>query len=140
VLFVGLMINEEALNFMPARHYSAYVIGLFPSVFDWVVNVSGRSPIEANEGGFNTQTTGLSQWYGVLAWKRGALLISFVWVAMLCFVIDRKWKTATIWALIGALFAVFGIIHVPSTLAFTKRSILKVASIHMCLLLLVAFP
>jgi AGZA family xanthine/uracil permease-like MFS transporter len=115
VLFVGLMINEEALNFMPARHYSAYVIGLFPSVFDWVVNVAGRSPIESTEGGYNTSLTGLSQWFGVLAWKRGALLVSFVWVAMLCFVIDRKWKTATIWALIGSLFAVFGIIHVPST-------------------------
>lgn len=31
VLFVGLMVNEEALHFMPQRHYAAYVIGLFPS-------------------------------------------------------------------------------------------------------------
>ena len=28
VLFVGLAVNEEALNFMPARHYPAYVIGV----------------------------------------------------------------------------------------------------------------
>ena len=27
VLFVGLAVNEEALNFMPARHYPAFIIG-----------------------------------------------------------------------------------------------------------------
>jgi adenine/guanine/hypoxanthine permease len=27
VLFVGLMVNSEALEFMPARHYPAYIIG-----------------------------------------------------------------------------------------------------------------
>jgi adenine/guanine/hypoxanthine permease len=31
VLFVGFMCNEEAINFMPPRHYAAYIIGLFPS-------------------------------------------------------------------------------------------------------------
>jgi hypothetical protein len=36
-----------------------------------------------------------------------------LWTAMLVQVIDRQWKLATIWALISAFFAVFGIIHVP---------------------------
>jgi len=36
-----------------------------------------------------------------------------VWVAMVVMVLDRKWKLATVWAVIGALFALFGIIHVP---------------------------
>jgi hypothetical protein len=63
--------------------------------------------------GGNTNLTGLSQWFGVLAWKRGALLVSFVWVAMLVMVIDRQWKKATFWAMVGAFFSLFGIIHVP---------------------------
>lgn len=113
VLFVGLMVNEEALNFMPARHYSAYVIGLFPSIYDWVVNVSNMSPLEDFDTGGNSNLTGLPQWFGVLAWKRGALLVSFVWVAMLVMVIDRRWKSAGIWALVAAVFACCGIIHVP---------------------------
>ena len=107
------MVNEEALNFMPARHYSAYVLGLFPSIYDWVVNVSNMSPLQDPDTGGNSNLTGLPQWFGVLAWKRGALLVSFLWVAMLVMVIDRKWKLATIWALIASLFAVVGIIHVP---------------------------
>lgn len=75
----GLMVNEEALNFMPSRHYSAYVLGLFPSIYDWVVNVSNMSPLQDLDSGGNLNTTGLPQWFGVLAWKRGALLVSFVW-------------------------------------------------------------
>ena len=110
---VGLMVNEEALNFLPARHYSAYVLGLFPSIYDWVVNVSNMSPLQDPDTGGNLNLTGLPQWFGVLAWKRGALLISFLWVAMLVMVIDRKWKLAMIWALIASLFAAVGIIHVP---------------------------
>ena len=112
VLFVGLMINEEALNFMPARHYSAYMVGLFPSVYDWVTNISGRSPLGGDESG-NTNLPGLNSWFGVLAWKRGALLVSFCWVAMLVYVIDRQWKKAALWAGITGAFALFGIIHVP---------------------------
>ena len=111
------MINEEALNFMPSRHYSAYLIGLFPSIYDWVVNISGRSPLEAEAvdgGSYNSEyPQGASGWVGVLAWKRGALLVSMVWVAMVVYVLDRKWVLATVWALVGAIFAVFGIIHMP---------------------------
>eukprot|EP00977_Amphora_coffeiformis_P025298 scaffold19220_cov180-Amphora_coffeaeformis.AAC.3 len=112
VLFVGLAVNEEALNCIPPRHYAAYIIGLFPSIYDWVVNIAGLSPIQGDTGG-NIKLPGLNNWFGVLAWKRGALLVSFVWVAILVMVIDRKWTMASVWALIGAGFALFGINHVP---------------------------
>jgi hypothetical protein len=85
---------------------------IFPSIYDWVVNVSGTSPIQGDNGE-NIKLPGLDNWYGVLAWKRGALLVSFVWVAMLVMVIDRRWMHATFWAGMAAFFAVFGIIHVP---------------------------
>lgn len=32
VLFVGLMLLEECFRFLPARHYSAILFGLFPSI------------------------------------------------------------------------------------------------------------
>jgi adenine/guanine/hypoxanthine permease len=113
VLFVGLMINEEALNFMPHRHYPAYVIGIFPSIYDWVVNVANLSPLLDFATGGNKNLGTTPGWFGVLGWKRGALLVSFVWVAMLVMVIDRRWKKATLWALVAATFSLFGIIHVP---------------------------
>jgi AGZA family xanthine/uracil permease-like MFS transporter len=113
VFFVGLQINEEALNFMPSRHFAAYIIGIFPSIYDWVVNISSRSPLTDGSGYNTNYPAGSAGFIGVLAWKRGALLVSMIWVAMVVMVLDRKWKLASIWAIIGSAFALFGIIHVP---------------------------
>jgi AGZA family xanthine/uracil permease-like MFS transporter len=114
VFFVGLMVCEEALAFMPPRHYSAFIIGLFPSVYDWVTNVSGQSPVTLN-GLWNINPgSGTDGWVGVLAWKRGALLVSMLWVAMLVQVLNRDWFLATVWAIIASIFAVVGLIHVPT--------------------------
>ena len=91
VFFVGLQINEEALNFMPSRHYSAYIIGLFPSIYDWVVNVSSRSPLTSGDGFNSNYPDGSAGFIGVLGWKRGSLLVSMIWVAMVVMVLVR-WK------------------------------------------------
>ena len=89
VFFVGLQINEEALNFMPSRHYSAYIIGLFPSIYDWAVNVSARSPL-TDDGAYNSNyPAGSAGFIGVLGWKRGSLLVSTIWVAMVVMVLVR---------------------------------------------------
>lgn len=97
-----------AKSSLPGLHY-----GFVPSVYDWVTNVADRAPL-TDDGTFNTNTPGTPGWIGVLAWKRGALLVSMLWVAMLVQVIDRQWKLAVIWAILSSLFAVFGIIHVPT--------------------------
>jgi len=49
-----------------------------------------------------------------MSWKGGAVLVSMLWTAIIVQVLDRQWKLATIWAIIAALFALFGIIHVPA--------------------------
>ncbi|KAL3923999.1 MAG: hypothetical protein SGILL_001311 [Bacillariaceae sp.] len=113
VFFVGLQVNEEALNFLPARHYSAFILGLFPSVYDWVTNISNRAPLASDDFTYDVNSPGLTGWMGVLAWKRGSLLVSLLWVSMIVNVLDRQWKGAAIWAIVSSLFAVFGIIHVP---------------------------
>lgn len=111
VFFVGLQVNEEALNFMPSRQYSAYIIGLFPSIFDWLVNISSRSPLIDDTFSYDVSSVGSPAWMGVLNWKNGSLLVSLLWTSMLVNVIDRQWVMAAIWAIISSLFAVFGIIH-----------------------------
>lgn len=55
VFFVGLQINEECLNFLPARHYPAYLIGLFPSIYDWVTNISATNPLQDETFQYNTE-------------------------------------------------------------------------------------
>lgn len=112
MFFVGLQINEECLNFLPSRHYPAYLIGLFPSIYDWVTNISATNPLSDDTFQFNTEYPG-DGIVGVYAWKRGALLVSMVWTSMAVMVLDRKWPQAIMWAMLGALLALFGVIHMP---------------------------
>jgi hypothetical protein len=111
VFFVGLQVNEEALNFMPNRQYAAYIIGVFPSIFDWVTNISNRSPLADDTFTYDSMSSASQGWYGLLAWKNGALLISLLWTRMLVMIFDRKWLGAAIWSFVASLFAVVGIIH-----------------------------
>jgi len=111
VFFVGLQVNEEALNFMPSRQYAAYIIGIFPAIFDWVVTIADRSAMASDDGTYNTNSPSTQGWFGLLAWKNGSLLVSLLWTSMLVMVLDRKWFRAGLWALVASIFAVFGIIH-----------------------------
>lgn len=111
VFFVGLQVNEEALNFMPSRHYAAYIIGIFPAIFDWAANMADRAPLVSDDGSYNTNTVTQQGWYGLLAWKNGSLLVSLLWTSTIVMVMDRRWLGAGTWALVSSVFAVFGIIH-----------------------------
>lgn len=46
VLVVGLMLMEEALRFLPSRHYAAFLFGLFPSIAGvWVRKTACRQQL-----------------------------------------------------------------------------------------------
>ncbi|CAM9416209.1 unnamed protein product, partial [Ascophyllum nodosum] len=117
VLFVGLALLEECFRNLPSRHYVAMVFGLFPSVCDWVVNIADRTPLTGFAGdgtAYNSNLPDLTEgWWGILGFKRGAILLSLCWVAILVNIIDRKWWQAAVWALISATFSAIGLIHVP---------------------------
>lgn len=117
VLFVGFMLLEECFRFLPARHYVAVLFGMFPSIADWVTNISDRAPLfgVAEDGtAYNTNLPSLTEgWWGILGFKRGAILVSLCWVAILVHMVDRKWWQASVWAVIAAAFSAIGVIHVP---------------------------
>ncbi|CAM9519880.1 unnamed protein product, partial [Hapterophycus canaliculatus] len=82
-----------------------------------VTNIAARGPLAgvAEDGtDYNTNLPDLTEgWWGILGLKRGAILVSLCWVAMLVHIIDRKWWQASVWAGISALFTAVGVIHVP---------------------------
>lgn len=117
MFLVGLYVNEDVLDLLAPRHFAAYILGILPSICDWAVTVSGKTPvqdIDPDGNGYNTQLLGSSSnWYGLLALKHGSLLISFFWTAIVVKTIDRKWRQVTVWSLTAALFSLFGLIHSP---------------------------
>ena len=48
---------------------------------------------------------------GLVALSQGFLISAMIWAAISVHLIDRAFKLATIWALIGAACAFFGFIH-----------------------------
>jgi AGZA family xanthine/uracil permease-like MFS transporter len=118
VLFVGLMVCEEALKYLPARHYTVFVIGMFPSVVDWAINNFSAAPVSGftdTGGEYNASVAGpIINYAGSYALQNGSILISMLWTAMLVYIIDRRWVLATATSLITSLFAMFGIIHSAS--------------------------
>eukprot|EP00232_Nephroselmis_pyriformis_P030957 CAMPEP_0182861686 /NCGR_PEP_ID=MMETSP0034_2-20130328/5634_1 /TAXON_ID=156128 /ORGANISM="Nephroselmis pyriformis, Strain CCMP717" /LENGTH=596 /DNA_ID=CAMNT_0024993643 /DNA_START=36 /DNA_END=1826 /DNA_ORIENTATION=+ len=101
ILFVGLMICEEAVSVLPQRHWAVVFFGLFPSICDWLTN---DVPVGAISG---------DKAWGIYSLKRGAMLISFFWCAILTYVVDRKWWHAAGWSILTAFVASMGIIHMP---------------------------
>ena len=58
----------------------------------------------------------------MLGFKRGAILVSLCWVAILVHIIDRKWWQATVWALLSSILTAVGIIHVQVRQASSRAN------------------
>eukprot|EP00283_Hemiselmis_rufescens_P021848 CAMPEP_0173438638 /NCGR_PEP_ID=MMETSP1357-20121228/20522_1 /TAXON_ID=77926 /ORGANISM="Hemiselmis rufescens, Strain PCC563" /LENGTH=636 /DNA_ID=CAMNT_0014403947 /DNA_START=20 /DNA_END=1927 /DNA_ORIENTATION=- len=100
ILLVGLMICEDAVKNLPQRHWCIFFFGLFPSVCDWLTNAVPVAPLSSSD----------AQW-GVFAFKRGAVLISFLWSAFLTYIIDKVWWKAAVWSALAGFFSLFGVMH-----------------------------
>lgn len=108
-------------------------MGILPPIYEWAISALVRTPIADTTSTYNANyPSGSTGFIGIYAWSKGkwkanamcidksvshyntgSLLISMIWTAMMVMIVDRKWTGACLWSLIGAAFAVVGIIHVP---------------------------
>mmetsp|Transcript_42163 Transcript_42163/g.75739 ORF Transcript_42163/g.75739 Transcript_42163/m.75739 type:complete len:592 (+) Transcript_42163:51-1826(+) len=98
ILFVGLAINEDAFSLTPQSQYPAAILGLMPPMADWVCSKWPHGP---------------SPPAGLAALSHGALLTGVLWTAIAVLAIQMQFKQATIWSVISAVLAAFGLIHQP---------------------------
>lgn len=103
ILFVGLMICQEALREAKVRHFPAFIIGLMPSVQDW-----------ASVSGLSYGAVGGVQYFGFLSMGKSALLLALVSTTMTVFITDRRFLAATAWTLFAAGLSAFGFLHQDS--------------------------
>jgi hypothetical protein len=81
---------------MAPRHHGAIFYGLFFGVCDYIfTQFSGK--IETNPG--------------PLAMARGSALTAMLWVAIIVYTTDRRWKEAGFYCIFAAFFAGSGLIH-----------------------------
>ncbi|CAK0833208.1 unnamed protein product [Prorocentrum cordatum] len=96
VLFIGLAINQDAFGNIENRHLPAAIIGLMPAIADWA----------------NSQMTGTRN-PTLEALGYGSLLSAIIFTALVVFAINGNFLQCSIWSLVGALLATFGIVHQP---------------------------
>ncbi len=81
---------------MAARHHGAIFYGLFFGVCDYIFTQFQGNSVNNP---------------GPLAMARGSALTAMLWVAIITYTTDRRWKEAGLYCLAAAFFAGSGLIH-----------------------------
>jgi len=123
VLWIGIVITAQAFQATPQAHAPAVAIGLFPAIAAWGLLIltqtlnaaaaaSGDPTLAAralaDPGAFARNGLQLD---GLVALSQGFMIVCMVWSAISASLIDRRFRRAAVWALIGAVAAFFGFVH-----------------------------
>jgi AGZA family xanthine/uracil permease-like MFS transporter len=123
VLWIGIIITAQAFQSTPRAHAPAVAIGLFPAIAAWgllvltqTLSAAGTATGDANlaarvlaaPDAFLRNGLHLD---GLVALSQGFMVTCMVWSAASAHLIDRSFRRAAAWALIGAVAAFFGFVH-----------------------------
>ncbi|MCP4662890.1 MAG: hypothetical protein GY856_46455 [bacterium] len=123
VLWIGIIITAQAFQATPAEHAPAAAVGLFPAIAAWGLLILGQTLAAAGTAMGDHSLAGevlshpeafsLAGLHldGLVAISQGFMLTCMIWAAMSTLLIERKFLSATVWAVIGALLAFFGFTH-----------------------------
>jgi AGZA family xanthine/uracil permease-like MFS transporter len=125
LVWVGIVITAQAFSDSPTKHSIAVAIGLIPCLAGWaalLVETVARSA-NASLKALATQTNGDLVLTGLFSLGQGFLLTSILISAMTAFVIDRRFLSASLVALVGSLFSIFGLIHAVILTAYGSQPV-----------------
>lgn len=128
VLWIGIIITAQAFSAVPREHAPAVAVGLFPAIAAWGCTVTQGAFFLAGGktmqqlltrettavgpiGGItNVEVNGFLL-HGLISLERGYIFTCMILAAISAFLIDRKFFTAGVWSLIGAVCAAIGLTH-----------------------------
>ena len=118
VLWIGIVITAQAFSAVPREHAPAVAVGLFPAIAAWGFTVTQGAFFKA--GGATLQSLLAADpranvndfvLHGMISLQQGYIFTCMILAAISAFLIDRRFMTAGIWALIGAFAAAIGLTH-----------------------------
>lgn len=118
VLWIGIIITAQAFSAVPKEHTPAVAVGLFPAIAAWGFTVTQGAFLKA--GGSTLQQlmsdntrANVNDFvlHGMISLQQGYIFTCMILAAISAFLIDRKFFTAGIWALVAAFFAGIGLTH-----------------------------
>lgn len=121
VLWIGLVITAQAFQATPREHAPAVVVGLLPGVAAWGalmaknglraagMGIPGGPPFsEALIPAFLASDTWI---HGVFALEQGFIFTSMILAAATVGVLERRFRMAALWCLVGAALSALGLMH-----------------------------
>lgn len=113
VLWIGIVISAQAYQATPRRHAPAVVVGLFPALAAWAMNLlklayDGAGTTLSEQVAKGIPINGFS---GIAALESGFIFTSMILAATCVFLIERDFRQAAFWSLAACVLSFFGIIH-----------------------------
>jgi len=114
LLWIGIMICAQAFQVTPKEHAPAVAFGLFPSLAAWGALMLEQGLQKAGGSFFllaSSNGGGRIGLHGILSLNQGFLFTAMIFSALAVCLIDRAFLRASVWALVAAGCAYFGLIH-----------------------------
>uniref|UniRef100_A0A7S2RAH5 Xanthine/uracil/vitamin C permease n=1 Tax=Mucochytrium quahogii TaxID=96639 RepID=A0A7S2RAH5_9STRA len=99
VIFVGVMICEEAVRSLPKRQVPVFFFAIIPGICDW-----------ACQSGANFGTM-QAAFFGVYAFSRASIFFAMILGSIVYFSINRDFAFACGWSVFASACAAIGLIH-----------------------------
>jgi len=115
LLYIGMLIGSQAFQETPRSHAPAIVLALIPQIAAWgklqIDNALGAAGTDAATVGLDKLAGGGVLYGGLETLGGGATLAGIVLGSITVFIIERQLVRAAIFAVAGAVFTFFGLIH-----------------------------
>lgn len=115
IFWIGIIIAAQAFEVTDKKYYPAVVVGLLPALAAWVMLVVKTS---IGAGGATLAAPLVASAHaagaylgGGFALEQGFLYSAMIWSAIVVCIIDRAWRRAAVWSLVGAALAASGLMH-----------------------------
>ncbi len=112
--WIGIIMMSQCFQDTPKRHYLAIALGLIPCLAAWAFILIDGSVSAAGSTLFKMkEALAMRDIHigGLISLNQGFLITSMIYAAATVYIIDRKFKTASIWIFAAAVCSFLGIIH-----------------------------
>lgn len=115
LLYIGLVITSQAFSANEHKYAPAVVMAIVPSLADWTRNAVDIALSSANTSaldvGYQLLNINGLNYEGMFVLGQGAIIVGMVLGSLTVFIIDQRFKAASITAFLAGILSFFGIIH-----------------------------
>ncbi|PCJ62484.1 MAG: permease [Planctomycetota bacterium] len=118
LLWIGILMCALCFQEIKKTHMLAAAFGLIPCLAAWALLIIQNTAV-AGDVSIGTiidklKITKTISIHGLISLSQGALLVSMIFAAVMAYIVDKKFKGASLWFLVAAVFSTTGIIHAYS--------------------------